>query len=218
MGVCIFLSALFVESVVETSRSSMNSGTLFTVPSRFWIFLNLFLLCFLVALLVSFHGVDKAGLAALYVFPVLASAFYVGITTTVGVGVISIVMYAMCLGLFSSDIVPSLSDLGVVGVVQHFEQLWLIAFTTLQILVATLVVATIRKRLEILRSNLSKSVAAADELSALYKNVVESMGSGMITTDLNGTLTSINPSAERILESNLLLGQPLEMLDIVELL
>ncbi|MCL1893572.1 MAG: ATP-binding protein [Holophagaceae bacterium] len=212
-----FLSAFFIESVFESARSALNHNSPFMVPSRPWILLNLFLLCFLVTLLVSFHGVAKAGLSALYIFPVLASAFYVGITTIIGVGILSIAMYALCVGFFNSTIAPVFGHLEVQSSLQPSEQIWLITFTTLLILIATLVVVSIRKRLETLRSNLSKSEAVVDELSSLYRNVVESMNSGLITTDLKGILTSANPSAERILKTKMPLGQPLIVLDAIEL-
>ena len=211
------LGALFVESAFESARSTLSYGLPFAVPNRPWILLNLFLLCFLVTLLVSFHGVDQAGLAALYVFPVLASAFYVGITTIIGVGAISITMYAFCVVLFSSGAAPPFGHSSVEGGTPLSELVWLIAFTALQIMIATLVVVTIRRRLETLGTNLRKSAAVVDEISALYRNVVESMRAGLVTTDLKGALTSANPSAERILQSKLILGQPLKMLDAINL-
>ncbi|MDR1841194.1 MAG: PAS domain S-box protein [Holophagales bacterium] len=213
----LFLSALFVESAFESARSTVSYGLPFAVPNRAWILLNLFLLCFLVTLLVSFHGVDQAGLAALYVFPVLASAFYVGITTIIGVGAISIAMYAFCVVLFSSGAAPPFGHSSLEGGTPLSELVWLIAFTALQIMIATLVVVTIRRRLETLGTNLRKSAAVVDELSALYRNVVESMRAGLVTTDLKGALTSANPSAERILQSKLVLGQPFKMLDAINL-
>ncbi|MCL1907828.1 MAG: ATP-binding protein [Holophagaceae bacterium] len=211
------LGTLFIESVFEASRSTLRLGSPFSVPSRPWIYLNLFLLCFLVTLLVSFHGVAKAGLAALYIFPVLASAFYVGINTIIGVGAVSISMYALCVVLFSSKIAPLFGHLEIQSDLLPSEQFWLIAFTTLQIMVATLVVVSIRSRLENLGSNLSKSEAVVDELSTLYRNVVESMTSGLVTTNLKGILTSANPSAEQILQTRILPGLPLQALDAIEL-
>lgn len=213
----LILSALFFESVFEAARSTLSQGSPFSIPSRPWVFLNIFLLCFLVTLLVSFHGVAKAGLAALYLFPVLASAFYVGINTIIGVGVLSMLMYALCVMLFPSRIVPLFGHLETQSTVQPSEQIWLIAFTALQILIATLVVVSIRRRLENLRSNLSQSEATVDELSNLYRNVVESMTSGLVTTDLKGILTSANPSAENILQTKLFLGHPFKALDAIEL-
>jgi len=212
-----FLGALFIESAFESVRSTLSSGLPFAIPNRPWILLNLFLLCFLVTLLVSFQGVSQAGLAALYVFPVLASAFYVGISTIIGVGAISVVMYAFCVVLFSNGAAPPFGHSSAEGGAALSAQAWLIVFTALQIMIATLVVVAIRRRLEILGTDLRKSAAAVDELSALYRNVVESMRSGLVTTDLKGALTSANPSAERILQSKLILGRPLKILDAIEL-
>jgi two-component system sensor histidine kinase PilS (NtrC family) len=212
-----FLGLIFVESGFESARSTLHSGSPFAVPSRPWILLNIFLLCFLVTLLVAFHGVGKPGFAALYVFPVLASAFYLGTAAIIGVGAVSAAMYAFCVIMFSNGYAPPFGFSGIEGNIQPPEQVWLIAFTSLQVSIATLVVAAIRKRLETLGATLSESAAAADEISALYRNVVESMNSGLVTTDLKGVLTSANPSAERILQSRLQLGHPFKMLDGIEL-
>jgi hypothetical protein len=62
-------------------------------------------------------------------------------------------MYAACVALFSNGITPPFGYSGIEGAIQTWEQIWLIAFTTLQIILATLVVIAIRKRLETLRSN-----------------------------------------------------------------
>ena len=210
------LAALFAESLVESAHSYLATGSPFAVPARPMLLLNLFLLCALVTLVVSFHGVAKTNLAALYVFPVLASAFYVGLPTIIMFGTLSIAMHAVCVLLFSGQTGFPLNSLGGEASVLPTERLWLIGFTSLLIIAATLVVVIIRRRLETLRSNLSESEAAVGDLSALYRNVVESMESGLVTTDLKGMLTSANPSAERILQTKLQLGQPMKALDAVE--
>jgi signal transduction histidine kinase len=210
------LGALFLESAFEAARSTTSSSSLFVVPSRPWVLLNLFLLCLLIALLVSFHGVDKTGLAALYVFPVLASAFYVGISTIIGIGLISVIMYAFCVVLFSNGLGLAFGFSGVDSLLQPLEQIWLIGFTSFQVVVATLVAAAIRKRLEALGSNLSLSAAVVDEISSLYRNVVESMSLGLVTIDLKGIVTSANHSAERILQTRISLWQPMATLDAIE--
>ena len=209
------LAILFAESLVESARSYLATGSPFSVPGRPMVLVNLLLLCALVTLIVSFHGVAKTGLAALYVFPVLASAFYVGTPTIILFGVLSIAMHAICVLLLSGQAGFPLGFLGVETDVLPSERLWHIGFTSLLIIAATLVVVIIRRRIEALRSNLSESEAAVGDLSALYRNVVESMESGLVTTDIKGMLTSANPSAERILQAKLPLGQPMKVLDIV---
>ena len=211
----VSLAVLFAESLVESARSYLATGSPFSVPARPMVLVNLLLLCALVTLVVSFHGVAKANLAALYVFPVLASAFYVGIPTIILFGALSIATHVTCVLLLSGQAGFPLGFLGVEANVPPSEELWLIVFTSILIIAATLVVVIIRRRLETLRSNLRESEATVGDLSALYRNVVESMESGLVTTDLKGMLTSANPSAERILQSKLPLGQPMKALGIV---
>jgi len=61
----------------------------------------------------------------------------------------------------------------------------------------------------LLRTNLTRSEATVDELSALYRRVFESMFSGLITVDAEGRITSANPAAEKILHADLVPGLPI---------
>jgi len=212
-----FLAIFFVESAWEVSRSVSLKGQPFATPSVGWIRLNLLFDILLVAFIISFQGVDQERFATVYIFPVLASAFYLRIPEIVGVGAISALAHVATVLLFTSGLLPPFGHSGPDLNLEATQRSFILGFASLQIFAATLVVVLIRKHLETLRQTLSKSEAVVDELSNLYRRVFESMFSGLITTDLNGRITSANPAAEQILQCNLLPGTALDQLDIVNL-
>lgn len=212
---CLVL--LFVESAWECSRSLARTGQAFAIPSIQWIRFNLLLDILLVALIISFQGVDQERFATIYLFPVLASAFYLGIPEIVGVGALSALAHVATVMLFTSGVLPAFGHSGPDLEADASQRTFILGFATLQISAATLVVVLIRKHLETLRQNLSQSEAKVDVLSNLYRRVFESMFSGLITTDLEGRITSANPAASHILQQTLVPGTTLEHLDIVDL-
>jgi len=203
------LALLFLESVWETHRSVRRGLSPFATPAAPWIRFNLLLDALLITLLIAFHGVDQAQLATIYIFPVLASAFYLNIAEIVAVAVISSAFHITSVLLFTSGSVP---DFGRSIATQWLEPAQLgfvLGFATLQIFAAALVVVVIRKHLETLKQDLSRSESAVDELATLYRQVFESMFAGLITVDLSGRITSANPAAQNILHRPLGAGQPI---------
>lgn len=49
-------------------------------------------------------------------------------------------------------------------------------------------------------AQLKAQSGALEQLQALHENIVKSIGGGLVTTDLEGHITFVNPSAERLLE------------------
>lgn len=213
----IILGAFFAESVWEASRSLSRRGQAFATPSLGWIRFNLLLDILLVAFIISFQGVDQERFATVYIFPVLASAFYLRIPEIVGIGALSSVAHIATVLLFTSGLLPPFGHSGADLDLDATQRTFILGFASLQIFATTLVVVLIRKHLETLRQTLSQSEAAVDVLSSLYRRVFESMFSGLITTDLEGRITSANPAAEIILQRRLAAGTELEQLDIVDL-
>ena len=211
------LIAFFAESTWEASRSLSRRGHAFATPSLSWIRFNLLLDILLVAFIISFQGVDQERFTTVYIFPVLASAFYLHIPEIVGIGALSTLAHITTVMLFTSGLLPPFGHSGAELDLDTTQRTFILAFAALQISAATLVVVLIRKHLETLRQNLSQSEATVDVLSSLYRRVFESMFSGIITTDLEGRITSANPAAELILQRSLRVGTELEQLDIVDL-
>lgn len=204
------LALFFGESVWEAAQSIRHGHAPFATPSPHWIRFNLLLDATLVTLLIAFHGVDQERLATIYIFPVLASAFYLHIYEIVGVGILSSSFHIASVLLFTTGILPSFGRSGASAGLDPGQLTFVLGFATLQIFAATLVVVVIRKHLETLSQDLSKSAAVVDELSALYRRVFDSMFSGLITVDLEGRITSANPAAVSILQRPLGLGTLIE--------
>jgi two-component system sensor histidine kinase PilS (NtrC family) len=198
------LAALCAESAWEAHRSIALGLAPFATPAPGWIRFNLFLDTLLITLIIAYNGVDQAQLATIYIFPVLASAFYLGILEIVAVAVVSSVMHLTSVLLFVSDTLPQFGRSGAYVAVDPSQLAFILGFATVQIFAAALVVVSIRRHLENLSSDLNQSRTAVGELTTLYQQVFESMLSGLVTVDPEGLITSANPAAKHIL------GRPLE--------
>ncbi len=211
----LLVSLFFIEAIWEIQRS-MNLGLgPFTAPGRGSIRSNLALDIALVAVLIAFQGVDQERFAAIYLFPILSSAFYLGTTEIVLVGFTAFTLHLSSFLLFGTGVLPPFGHSGTPMDLDTAE--WILAFASLEIFAATLIVVLIRRNLEGLRRTLLASEAKVDDLSALYRRVVESMVSGLITTDLNGQITSANPAAEAILQRALPMGRTIDAILPVDL-
>lgn len=200
------LAVLFLEGAWEARRMSDLAGNPFATPSRGWIHLNLVLDMLLVTLIVVFHGVDQERLATIYIFPVLASAFYLGISGIVAIGLLSSATHIACVALYTQGVLPPFGNSGPEAALEGFQLAYILGFTSLVIFGAVLVVVVIRSQMDLLRTDLSRTEAAVDELSALYRRVFESMFSGLVITGLDGRIASANPAAEKILDAPLPAG------------
>ena len=204
------LAILFAESLWEAHRSTRAGLSPFATPSQAWIRLNLLLDLALITLIIAFHGVDQAQLATIYIFPVLASAFYLNLNGIVAVAILSSAFHITSVLLFTTGVLPAFGRSSEDAWMEPAQLTFILGFATLQIFATALLVVVIRKRMESLRINLSKSESTVDELSTLYQRVFESMFSGLITVDLEGRITSANQAAQTILRRPLEPGLPMD--------
>jgi two-component system sensor histidine kinase PilS (NtrC family) len=206
----IALLLVFAEAAWESGRSLMTQGQLFSTPRNSWIRWNLGLDLALVTLVIAFQGVLQERFATLYIFPVLASAFYLGTVEIVWVGVLSSLTHLMLVIGFSFGLLPSFGLSGPIADSDQNRLPLLLGLASLQVFTTTLIVVLIRRHLDRLHTDLTVSEAAVDELSALHQRVVESMHSGLITLDIHGRVTSANPAAESILGRSVPTGIPVQ--------
>lgn len=204
-----FLLALLAESFLESAQGLKSEGRLFPTPHLPWIRWNLFLDLLLVTLVIAFQGISQERFSTLYIFPVLASAFYLGTVEIVWVGVLSSLVHITVVLAFALGVVPPFGLSGEIPDPEATRLPLLLGMAALQVFTATLVVVLIRRNLERLRSDLDDSEAAVGELSALHQRVVESLTSGLITMDRQGAVTSANPAAMDILGHPIPLGSAL---------
>jgi len=213
----LLLLVMFVECLWEIGRSLVETGQVFATPSLPWIRFNLLLDVLLIVLMVSFQGVDQERFATIYIIPVLASAFYLRISGIVAVGLLASLFHTTDALLFTYGILPPFGHSGPDLAVEASNLAISLSFAALQVLTATVVVIPIRKHLEILRTDLRRSEATVDELSALYRRVFESMFSGLVTLDPENRITSANPAAEAILRCPLHPGMSIDNLGLTDL-
>ena len=204
------LLLLFAESAWESSRGLRAKGQLFPTPSLGWVRWNLALDLVLMALVIAFQGVTQERFSTLYIFPVLASAFYLSTVEIVWVGVLSSLAHVLLVLGFIGGVLPPFGLSGEIPEVDAGRLSFLLGIASLQVFAATLLVVLIRRNLDRLRTDLRASEATVDELSALHLRVVESLTSGLITLDLRDRVTSANPAAEAILGGPISPGIPIQ--------
>ncbi len=204
------LGLLLVEAIWEAGRGIRSRDQIFPTPTLPWIWWNLVLDLALVTLVIAYQGVVQERFSTLYIFPVLASAFYLGTTEIVWVGVVSSISHILLVLGFTLGLIPPFGLSGEGLDLEGGRLPFLLGITSLQIFATTLVVVLIRRALERLRTDLSASEATVDELSALHRRVVDSMSSGLITLDPDGRITSANPAAIAILGRSVPLGAPIQ--------
>ncbi|HJU83692.1 MAG TPA: ATP-binding protein [Holophagaceae bacterium] len=207
----VLLCLVLGEGIWEAARNLDRTGDSFATPSLPWIRFNLFLDLSLVLLLIAFQGVNQERFFTFYLLPVLASAFYLPTLEIVGVGLITAAAHTAMVLAFAGGALPTFGH-SKPGLETESGQALILSLATLQIFAATLVVVLLRRNLEALRTDLSASEAAVDELSALHYHVVESLFSGLITLDLEHRITSANPAAEAILQRPIPTGLALRQL------
>jgi two-component system sensor histidine kinase PilS (NtrC family) len=206
----IALLLIFAEAGWESARGLVALDQLFPTPRKSWIRWNLGLDLALVTLVIAFQGVMQERFATLYIFPVLASAFYLGTVEIVWVGVLSSLTHVLLVLGFSFGFWPSFGLSGPTTDSDQSHLPFLLGLASLQVFTTTLIVVLIRRNLDRLRTDLTVSEAAVDELSALHQRVVESMHSGLITLDTHSLVTSANPAAESILGRPVPKGIPIQ--------
>jgi len=201
-GELVYLGMLvlcFVEAAWESAQGLRSREQLFPTPGPGWIRWNLLLDLVLVTLVIAFQGVTQERFSTLYIFPVLASAFYLGTLEIVAVGILSALTHVLVVLSFATGLLPAFGLSGEFLPPDSGRASFILGLASLQVFASTLVAVLIRRNLDRLRTDLSVSEAVVGELSALHERVVESLSSGLITLDLEGRVTSANPAAEGIL-------------------
>ena len=206
------LLLFFGEAAWEAAKGLRSRNQLFPTPGFGWIRWNLLLDLALVTLVIAFQGVTQERFSTLYIFPVLASAFYLGTLEIVGVGVLSAITHVTVVLGFAHGLLPTFGLSGEFGPQDSGRASFILGIASLQVFATTLVAVLIRRNLDRLRTDLSVSEAVVGELSALHERVVESLSSGLITLDLEGRVTSANPAAEAILGKHIANGVAIQEL------
>src|SRR5512133_2027535 len=129
----VVLAILFIEAIWEAGRGLRDRDQLFPTPTLPWIWWNLVLDLALVTLVIAYQGLVQERFSTLYIFPVLASAFYLGTTEIVWVGVASSMTHILLVLGFTTGLLPPFGLSGVSPDLDGARLPYLLGIASLQI-------------------------------------------------------------------------------------
>ena len=161
-------------------------------------YLQIFLDCVLVTLLVFFTGGSQSVFLVVYFFPIVMGAFMLfqrggllfAAICTLFHGTLLLLEYY---GIASRSPLQEASPLVSLNIVLHYFSIHGLTFFLVAILSARLSV-----RLQKTEAELFRTVHDYDRLSFLYKQIFDDISTGIITVDEENRITSFNRAAELI--------------------
>jgi two-component system sensor histidine kinase PilS (NtrC family) len=148
---------------------------------------------FLITWLVGETGDFVSPYITLYIVLISVAGYFLGKRETLFVSILSAVCFAVLSILSSQSLIYSLS-----GAVPPSRFVQIIAFNSVGILIVGLLAARLSDRRKVSQT-LKETEESFEDLNVLHKRIVESIRSGLITTDLAGRIRTFNKTAETIL-------------------
>lgn len=164
----------------------------------------------LVSLLIYVTGGADSSLNFLYPLVIMVANVLLSRRWAYVTAGIAFILYGAVLELCYFQIIPSYSTSHLaLRTLQALIVVNLIGYGAIAYL-AGLLAAKLRQT----STRLQRTRGALENLQALYENIIRSTSEGLITTGLEGAITLVNPSAEKLLERKEaeLLGQPVASL------
>jgi two-component system sensor histidine kinase PilS (NtrC family) len=163
--------------------------------------------------LVYISGGASSGFTFLYGVAVLMAAMVIGPTAARAAGVAAVLLFtAMILGL-SLHVLPPPADQSLDAYRMPLTDLVYAALlNVLGLCLVTLLAAGLSARLLSAGGQLKRAEASAASLARLNEDIVRSLNSGLITTDLAGRIRTINPAAVEMLraEAGVFMGEAID--------
>jgi two-component system sensor histidine kinase PilS (NtrC family) len=160
----------------------------------------------LVALLIYVTGGVDSSLNFLYPLVIIVSSILLSRRWAYVTAALAFILYATILELSFYRIVPSYMESN-----PDPRRLQAIIFVNLFGYIAVAYLAgLLSAKLRLADTRLRYTRGALESLQALHENIIRSTSNGLITTGLDGRITLVNPSAEKLLErtEQELLGEP----------
>lgn len=147
-------------------------------------------------------GGVSSGFAFLYGVIILAAALVVGPRATGVAGAVAIGLYAT-LGLgVGLGLIPGPPDQPQASVrVSDAELGFALLRNVVGLLLVTLLASNLAGRLRRAGGQLREAEASARKLTRLHEDIVRSLHSGLVTTDADGAIVSLNPAALELLHA-----------------
>ncbi|HET6332696.1 MAG TPA: ATP-binding protein [Polyangiales bacterium] len=163
--------------------------------------------------LVYITGGAGSGFSFLYGVAVLMAAMVLGPTPARVAGILALAMYTALIAGLSFGKLPPPADQAVDAYQMPASELayaWLL--NVFGLLLVTLLAGSLAARVWSAGGRLRLAEASAASLARLNEDIVRSLNSGLVTTDLNGRIRSINPAGLEILRAEFqgLLGEAVE--------
>ena len=163
-----------------------------------------------VALMVYVTGGVDSSLNFLYPLVILVASVLFSRRWAYLTAALAFILYAAVLELSYFHVVPSYMTSS-----PEFPRLQAIVFINLTGYIAVAYLATLLSaKLRLADKRLQYTRGALESLQAAHENIIRSTSNGLITTGLDGRITLVNPSAEKLLERSEqeLLGEPIASL------
>lgn len=159
-----------------------------------------------VTLLIFLSGEAASPYSSLYLIVIAYAALMAGKTDGYAAAASSTILYVGMIDLAHFDLIP-FGPLGMPLDTLHFR----IAIVVLGFVTVSYLSATLSERLKKVREELEEKSGSLADLRVFNENVVESLRSGLITTDLDGNIRTANRAAEALTDIPLhqLIGKPL---------
>jgi two-component system sensor histidine kinase PilS (NtrC family) len=161
---------------------------------------------FLVALLIYVTGGVDSSLNFLYPLVIIVASVLLSRRWAYLTAALAFILYAAILELSYFRIIPSYMESN-----PELRPLQAIIFVNLFGYIAVAYLAgLLSAKLRLADTRLRYTRGALESLQAVHENIIRSTSNGLITTGLDGRITLVNPSAEKLLErtEQELLGEP----------
>ncbi|MEP6705829.1 MAG: PAS domain-containing protein, partial [Acidobacteriota bacterium] len=188
-----FPTSLFLFFIVSISLTGAYHVAAYFSRNYFWQRrVQFFVDVLLVTWLVWETGDINSPYTSLYIVLICLSGFILGKAESIAIAISSAVCFITMSILTGQVIVYSIS-----GSVAPSRLVQIVAFNTVSILFVGLLAARIgeRKRID---EQLRRSEESFADLNILHERIVQSVSTGLITTDLAGTIFGFNRAAEAI--------------------
>lgn len=145
------------------------------------------------SLLVYLSGGSQSVFTSIYFFPIISGGLLIPIKGGLIAAASSTLLYGIILGLEHGHYMPEyLTYLNTVGTQSVQASVNQFAIRGLTFFLAAVVSALVGARLKTTAEALTSTKLDYDRLSLLYKQIFDNITTGIITVDVNGTITSAN--------------------------
>lgn len=215
------LNSLYYAAAFAFALSAFAAATLRRLSNETNAILQILGDLAVVTFLVQFSGGPESSFTFLYMGVVAAGAFLLDRRGGLVVAGLATVFYAVLVYLSYRGSLPP-PDLAAFGVTPQAPKaaalLQNVAVNAAAFLATAFLVSSSAEKLRDVRTTLRRRNAEIARLQALHSAVLASMSSGLVTTDLDGTITYVNRAAPELLgrTAGELLGKPVLSLGLLE--